>query len=205
MFRNKPSFGERIREIIHPTPVRRRLNTTLHRLQVQLRRLEAKTYQLQARDKAIYSRCISAIQGKNNAQASMYANECAEIRKMVLVTLRSQLALERVALRLETVRDFGDIAYAMSSVGAVVGKVRADLQDLMPDISTELGDVNDALQSVVLEVGQSTEQTFDLSVPTEESEKILKEATTLAEQRMRERFPEMPPIPTREPGSSLQD
>ena len=133
----------------------------------------------------------------------MYASECAEIRKMVLITLRSQMALERVHLRLETVRDFGEIAYAMSSVGAVLGKVRNDLQNLMPDISTELAEVNDTLQSVVLEVGQATEQTFDFNVPTEESEAILKEAATLAEQRMRERFPEMPKIPTAEPGSSL--
>ncbi|MBS7626431.1 hypothetical protein KEJ51_05255, partial [Candidatus Bathyarchaeota archaeon] len=168
---------------------------------VQLRRLEAKTYQLQARDRAIYSKCVAAIQAKNNAQASMYASECAEIRKMVLITMKSQLALERVALRLETVRDFGDIAYQMNLVGSVLSIVRNDLQNLMPDISTELADVNDTLQSVILEAGEATEQNLDFNIPTEESEKILKEATTLAEQKMRERFPEMPQIPTREPGS----
>jgi division protein CdvB (Snf7/Vps24/ESCRT-III family) len=203
MFRHKPTLGERVREAVRPTPIKRRLNTTIHRLQVQMRRLEAKTYQLQARDKALYSKCVSAIQVKNNTQASMYAGECAEIRKMVLVTLRSQMALERVYLRLETVRDFGEIAYAMSSVAGVLGKVRDDLQNLMPEISTELTDVNDTLQSVVLEIGQTSEQTFDINVPTEESEKIMKEATTLAEQRMRERFPEMPQIPTKEPGSPI--
>ncbi|MBS7622463.1 Snf7 family protein [Candidatus Bathyarchaeota archaeon] len=203
MFRHRPTWSERIREAFRPTPVKRRLNQTIHRLQVQMRRLETKAYQLQARDRALYKKCVSAVQSKNNAQASMYASECAEIRKMVLTTMRSQMALERVYLRLETVRDFGEIAYAMSSVGGVLGKVRNDLQDLMPDISTELAEVNDELQSVVLEVGQATEQSFDFNVPTEESDAILKEAATLAEQRMRERFPEMPKIPTAEPGSSL--
>ncbi|MGQ9542814.1 MAG: Snf7 family protein [Candidatus Bathyarchaeia archaeon] len=202
MFRHKPSISEKIKEALHPTPIRKRVNTALHRLQVQLRRLEAKTYQLQSRDKAIYSKCVAAIQAKNNAQASMYANECAEIRRMVLITMRSQLALERVALRLETVRDFGDIAYQMSFVGSVLGTVRNDLQNLMPEISTELADVNETLQSVILEVGETTEQNLDFNIPTEESERILKEATVLAEQKMRERFPEMPRIPTREPGPS---
>ncbi|MEM3381364.1 MAG: Snf7 family protein [Candidatus Bathyarchaeia archaeon] len=201
MFRHKPSLSERIREAFHPTPVRKRVNTALHRLQVQLRRLEAKTYQLQARDRSIYSKCVAAIQAKNNAQASMYASECAEIRKMVLITMKSQLALERVALRLETGRDFGDIAYQMNLVGSVLSIVRNDLQNLMPDISTELADVNDTLQSVILEAGEATEQNLDFNIPTEESEKILREATALAEQKMRERFPEMPQIPTREPGS----
>ena len=203
MFKYKPTWTERIKEAFQPTPIKRRLNTTIHRLQVQNRRLETKTYQLQSRDKALYSKCVSAIQSKNNTQASMYASECAEIRKMVLVTLRSQMALERVGLRLETVRDFGEIAYAMSSVGAVLGKVRNDLQSLMPEISSELAEVNDTLQSVVLEVGQTTEQTFDMNVPTEESEKIMKEASTLAEQKMRESFPDMPQIPTKEPSSAL--
>jgi division protein CdvB (Snf7/Vps24/ESCRT-III family) len=107
-----------------------------------------------------------------------------------------------VALRLETVRDFGDIAYQMNLVGSVLSIVRNDLQNLMPDISTELADVNDTLQSVILEAGEATEQNLDFNIPTEESEKILKEATALAEQKMRERFPEMPQIPTREPGST---
>jgi division protein CdvB (Snf7/Vps24/ESCRT-III family) len=205
MFRYRESWREKFGKILHPEPVKRKLNTTIHRLQVQMRKLESKTYQLQARDKALYAKCVAAVQEKNNAKASMFAEEDSEIRKMVLTTIRSQMLLERVNLRLERVRDFGEFAYSMSSVGAVLGMVRNDLRNIMPEISTEIADVNEILEEMTLEVGQVTEQHFDQTVPTEESEAIMKEATTLAEQRMREKFPEMPRIPTREPGTSLQD
>jgi len=50
----------------------------------------------------------------------MYANEIAEIRKIAKVTLRSELALEQVVLRLETIQEFGDVAAMMGPVAGVV-------------------------------------------------------------------------------------
>jgi division protein CdvB (Snf7/Vps24/ESCRT-III family) len=49
-----------------------------------------------------------------------------------------------------------------------------------------------------MEVGEATENTFDLSASSGESQKILQEANFVAEQKMKERFPELPPIPTSE-------
>jgi division protein CdvB (Snf7/Vps24/ESCRT-III family) len=47
-------------------------------------------------------------------------------------------------------------------------------------------------------VGETSEYTFDMSASNEESQKILTEANFVAEQKMKERFPELPPIPTTE-------
>jgi len=199
MFRKKPRLSERFKEAIQPTPIRRKIVSTLHGLNVQQKQLERKSYQLQTRDKDLYSKCVSALQAKKNELATMYANECAEIRKMIMTTIKSELALEQVALRLETIKVSGDVAHLMGSVLSVIGGVKTQLESMLPEISAELSDIGESLQSAVLEMGEATEQSFGMSIPTEEGNKILDEASVLAEQKMKDKFPEMPSIPTREP------
>lgn len=198
MFRKKLSLSERIKEAFQPTPMKQKISTTLHRLKVQQKQLDRKTNQLQSRDRDLYKKCVSAVQEKKNELATMYANECAEIRKMVMTTIRSQLALEQVSLRLETIKDFGDVTFLMSSVLGVIGGVKNQLSNMLPEISTELADIGDSLQTMTIEMGEATEQTFDASTPTEEATKILEEAKTVAEQKVKEDFPEIPSIPTKE-------
>jgi division protein CdvB (Snf7/Vps24/ESCRT-III family) len=198
VFRKKPPISERIKEAIHPTPMKRKITSTLHRLSVQLKHLERKSYQLQNRDKELYKKCVSALQSKKNEMATMYANECAEIRKIMMTTIKSQLALEQVKLRLETIKDFGEYTYLMGSVLSVIDGIKSQLVSILPDISNELSDIGETLQNMVVEIGDATDQSFDTSIPTEEGNKILDEATAVAEQKMKETLPEIPPIPTKE-------
>jgi len=198
MFKERTPFSKRVKEAIHPTPMKRRITECLFKLKVQTRKLERTSYHLQQRDQALYGKCVLAVQSKNNELASMYANECAELRKMAKVVLHSQLALEQVTLRLETVNEFGQVAYTMLPVAAVVRTLKSQLEGVMPEVSMELSQVNETLEGLAMEVGETTETTFDLSASSEESQKILSEASFVAEQKMKERFPELPPIPTSE-------
>ncbi len=153
---------------------------------------------MQQRDQALYGKCVLAVQGKNTELASMYANECAELRKMAKVVLHSELALEQVTLRLETVNEFGQVAYTMLPVANVVRTLKSQLESVMPEVSLELSEVNETLEELTVAVGETTDTTFDLSSSSEESQRIIQEANIVAEQKMKERFPELPPIPTQE-------
>ncbi len=198
MFRERTPWTRRFKEAMRPTPMRQRINECLFKLKVQQRKLERTSYHMQQRDQALYGKCVLALQSKNTELASMYANECAELRKMAKVVLHSELALEQVTLRLETVHEFGDIAYTMLPVANVVRTLKSQLEGVMPEVSLELSEVNETLGGLAVEVGEATETTFDLSSSSEESQKILQEANMVAEQKMKERFPELPPIPAHE-------
>jgi division protein CdvB (Snf7/Vps24/ESCRT-III family) len=128
----------------------------------------------------------------------MYANECAELRKMAKVVLHSEMALETINLRLQTIRDFGEIAYAMKPVAHVVGVLKTQLQGVLPEVSMELAGVNESLEGMAIEVGEATDTSFDSNASSEQAQQILQEANTVAEQKMKERFPELPPIPAHE-------
>jgi len=198
LFKENRSMMDRVKEAFHPTPLRTRLTEALLRLKMQLSRLDRTAQKMQQRDAALYSKCVSAVEQKNAQLASIYASECAEIRKMAKVILHSQLALEQVALRLELVQQFGQMVYDMKPVAAVVKTIKTQLQGILPEVSMELASVNESLEYVASEVGDVAEESFAMPVSGADAEKILSEANVVAEQKMRERFPDLPPVPTQE-------
>jgi len=198
VFKENRSIVGRVKEAFHPTPIRKRVMEALFKLKIQLSRLDRTAQRMQQRDANLYGKCVTAVQQKNTQLASMYAGECSELRKMAKVVLQSQLALEQVALRLETVLHYGDVAQAMRPVASVVRTIRTQLEGVLPDVSMELASVNESLEYLVMEVGEATEQSLDISVSGDDAQRILNEANVVAEQKMRERFPDLPPVPTQE-------
>lgn len=198
MFKERQSITKRLKEAVSPTPLRYKISTALSTMRVQQRKIENTSRHLEQRDRMLREKCIAAIQAKDNSLASMYANECAEIRKIVKITLHSELALEQVSLRLETVKEFGDIAYTMGSVSGVVGLLKDNLRNVIPEVSLKLGEIHDSLEDMVVEVGEATEQTVDTEAASSEAQRILTEANIIAEQKMKEKFPELPATATSE-------
>ncbi len=182
-------LGERIH---HQEPLKERINQVIYRLKVNQNRLEGANLKTQQHDKSLFDKCVAAQMSKDSARATMYANEIAEIRKMAKVTMRSELALEQVVLRLETIEEFGDVAALMGPVAGVVHAIKDQISGVIPQVGYELGEISEALNGVVMEVGEATGQTYDFEASGTEASKILSEANTIAETRMREKFPELP-------------
>jgi len=147
---------------------------------------------LQQRDKEMFQRCIGAQLSKDTAHAALYANECAEIRKMAHITLSSELALERVILRMQTIEEFGDIMAQIAPVIGVVRETRGRIAGVIPEVASELGEVNNMLSDMSIEAGEVQDQDFDLTASTSEARKVLEESSVIASQQMKERFPELP-------------
>jgi len=196
MFRERVSWKDRVKNAVSPKPMRQRLIETTHKLQLQLHRLERASADVEARDKFLYDKCINSMKHNDVARAKIYAEECAQIRKVAKITLNSQFALERVVLRLEVVKESGDLAHNMSSLKSVVGTIRTDLSNIMPEISLKLAEVDESLSSMVLDMGEATGTFSSSGAPSEEGSKILAEAAVLAEQQVKDRFPELPAAST---------
>jgi len=173
-------------------PLKERVDEAIFRLRVQENRLDAAANRMQQHDKEMFNKCVKSQMDKDNARAAMYANECAQVRKMAKVTLQCQLALEQAALRLETVREFGQIATMMAPVAAVVRSVQGKIAGVIPEVGYELSEIGEMLNSVVYEVGEATGSNYEVQASSEEAQRILTEANTLAEHRMQQRFPDLP-------------
>ena len=191
------------------SPLRTRLTNTVHRgaslndrlaeaifrLQAQENRLAGSAARMQQHDKEMFDKCVRAQISKDNARAAMYANECAQIRKMAKVTLQCQLALEQAALRLETAREFGNIASMMAPVASVVKSVQGHITGIIPEVGYELAEIGEVLNNAVCDAGDPLGTDSGIQTSGEEAQRILTEANALAEHRMQQHFPVLPTAP----------
>ncbi|MEM1545267.1 MAG: Snf7 family protein [Candidatus Methanomethylicia archaeon] len=175
--------------------LKEKIDFAIIRLKSQLEKLEQTGFKLENRDKEMFQKAVNAITSKDFAHAVIYATECAEIRKMAKIVLSTQLAIERVILRLQTVESLGELIVAMGPVVGVVRQLKDQIIGIMPEISFELENVNSMLSGLVVEAGLSDVKSIEVNVENPEAKRIIDEASLIAEQRINERFPSPPSLP----------
>jgi division protein CdvB (Snf7/Vps24/ESCRT-III family) len=181
-----------IRKLHSSEPLKERVAHAIFRLQAQMDKLEHMYSRLQQRDRELFQRCVGAQVEKDDAHARIFANECAELRKIAQVVLGSQLALEKVILRLETVEEFGDIMMQMAPVMGIVRETKSKIAGIVPQVASELEEVNSTLADMTTEFGEVTATESPVEATNEEARKVLEETGLIAEQKLRDHFPDLP-------------
>jgi len=176
-----------------PTPIREVATKSIYTLKIQQNKLEQASFRLKERDRILFETCMGALKKNNKEKASICATEIAEVRKLVKFLYNVQLAIERVMMRLETIKELGDIVTDLKPALRLLQGVSQELFQVLPDVSTELSNVNSAIQDTL----HATKLTADENlVPvgkkTEGGEEILKEVSCFMEQKLSESLPEPP-------------
>ncbi len=116
--------------------------------------------------------------------------------------MQSELALEQVLFKMETAELVGDLGYVMHPVKNVLTMIGKHIREVMPEVSYELSQINESLEGVVTDMGITADTMTPRGAPSPEAEKILHEAGTLAEEKIKTRFPELQPQPSSLPAST---
>jgi division protein CdvB (Snf7/Vps24/ESCRT-III family) len=199
--RDDTPFGNRLKEAVKPPgPLKPRLDFAVRRIELQIQKLDQATDRFSQRDKTIFARIVDAYTKHDSSRANVFANELAEIRKMERLIMNARLALEQIVLRLRTVSELGDVVSTLGPAVGVLRSVRAGLVSVFPEAESELGEIGNMLSGIMMEAGSGTGMTLNFDNVNEDAGKILNEAATVAEQRIKDKFPELPPgmpgIPT---------
>ncbi|QGR20503.1 cell division protein CdvB1/B2 [Stygiolobus azoricus] len=204
--KQEPTLAEKLKTAFKPQqPLRYKLVMADYRLKTTISRLDVYISKLQERDRSLFEKVVEAQMSKDNMRAAMYANEIAEIRKITKQLLATQIALEQVQLRLETVTELGDVFNSLVPVVGVIRELRYAMKGVMPELSVELADLEEGLQEIVIEAGEFSGTGVDFTSTSPEARKILEEATMVAEQRMKEKFPSLPSFVTSVAQKSNED
>ncbi|MEL9940701.1 MAG: Snf7 family protein [Ignisphaera sp.] len=188
-----PSVGEKFKDLFRKKePIKQKLVMADYKIRAMVSRLEVFIERLRERDRTLFERVVDALTQGDEVRAAMYANEIAEIRKMVKQLTITQVALEQVALRLDTVITMGDVMSGLIPVVGVIRELRGIIKGIMPEMSLELSEVEEGLRDVVISAGEALGLPAGDIYTTPEARKILDEARVIAEQRMKEKFPELP-------------
>lgn len=184
-----------IRAIV-PSPrddLKKKINDVIYRLNVQKDKLDEVLTRLQQRDKELFEKTISAYVAKDMARATIYASEVAEIRKIARVIYSSKLALEKVVLRLETIREISNVAIVLAPVIGILKDLKGQLAGIIPETAMELEEITNMMNTMLIEIGEASNTTVAVSISSEEARRILEEARAIAEEKIKEKFPELPP------------
>lgn len=164
------------------------------KLNVSLRKLSHISEALHKEDTQLFTRCVTAHVKGDHVHAMMYANECAEIRRMALHVVTSTYALEQMVLRLRTVVKLGEVMGTMSPVMGVIQETGHRLEGIVPTIAGQLNDANQLLVNSLAHMGTSqlNNQTQNSVVFSDEAAQILDEAKRSAVDTVRSQFPAIP-------------
>lgn len=191
--REEQPFSNKLKEAVRPPgPLKPRLDFAVRRIELQVQKLDQATERFDQRDKTIFARIVDAYTKHDTARANVFASELAEIRKMEKLIINARLALEQIVLRLRTVSELGDVVSTLGPAVGVLRSVRAGLVSVFPEAESELGEIGNMLSGIMIEAGQGSGMTLNFDTVNEDATKILTEAATVAEQRVKDKFPELP-------------
>lgn len=179
-------------------PLRTRIEIAIRRIEAQIQYLDETLNRLSERDRYLFSKIVEAFSKHQIQRARILANELAELRKTANFMMNAELALERVALRLKTVTQLGNVVSTLTPATQVLQSVRTGIGGLLPNAERELGQIGSMLNDLIVEAGEVTGVAPNFEVSSGDAQKILEEAALIAEQRMKEKFPELPSLKTAE-------
>lgn len=194
--RSKEPTSQKIKNAVAPQgDLRKKLVETERSLNGQITKLDKNLTRMKEKEKTLFNRTTGAFQKHDTMQAQAYANELTEHRKAMKLVQGAKLSLEQVQLRLHTITDYGDLANVIAPVGQVVRSVRNNLQKIMPSANDTLSDISSGLDGMMQEIGSVPGLMLNFDTNGEEAEKILAEASAIAETKMSSTLPSIPDLP----------
>jgi division protein CdvB (Snf7/Vps24/ESCRT-III family) len=186
------SFLSKIKDAGKPSVgLKKQINTVLQRIEVQKNKLNNAQNRFEKRDATLFKRTVKALAERDTMRANVLAGELAEIRKVEKMLMHASLALESISLRLNTVSELGDVVTVLAPAAGVLNNIHAGMCDIFPEAGNELGNIGTLLTDIVSTTHHNTATPLNIGTASLEAEKILSEAEVAAENKLKEKLPEI--------------
>ncbi len=189
------SVTGKLREAVKPQgALKPRIQTAVNKLQVQISKMDSMLTKLQERDQQIFQRVVTAMQQHDTNTSKVLSNELAEIRKVTRMLGNARMSLEQVQLRLTTIHDLGDAMVAIGPAMSTMKGLKSSLGRFMPEADSELNSMTQTLNGLMVDSFSGDAFNMESDTTNEETEKILQEASAVAEQQIGDKFPSVPSL-----------
>jgi len=186
-------ISEKLRETVQPQgALKPRIEQAVNKLQGQISKMDSMLSKLRERDAQLFKRIVAAMQHHDAATSRVLSNELAEIRKVSKMLGNARMALEQVQLRLTTIHDLGDAMVAIAPAMSTMKGLKSSLGRFMPEADSELNAMTQTLNGLMMDSLAGGDFNVDTDASNEETERILQEASAVAEQQIGDRFPSVP-------------
>jgi division protein CdvB (Snf7/Vps24/ESCRT-III family) len=173
-------------------PLKPHIENSIYLIQQQNQRLDQASARLAIKDKQYFDRVVDNLTRHDRSKALIAANELVQVRKLEKNVLQIKLALEQISLRLTTVKDYGDFLNTMAPALSILKGVKPGVQEVVPLAEKGFNDLSQSLSGIVTEAGYNTILNAPIETANVEASDILSEAASVAEQKLKEKFPDLP-------------
>jgi division protein CdvB (Snf7/Vps24/ESCRT-III family) len=188
-----PSVTNKLREAVKPQgALKPRIQTAVNKLQVQISKMDSMLGKLRERDAQLFQRVVTAMQQHDTSTSRVLSNELAEIRKVTKMLGNARMSLEQVQLRLTTIHDLGDAMVAIGPAMSTMKGLKSSLGRFMPEADSELNSMTQTLNGLMMDSLAGDSFSMETGASSEETERILQEASAVAEQQIGDKFPSVP-------------
>ncbi|HYB02895.1 MAG TPA: hypothetical protein VED17_00445, partial [Nitrososphaerales archaeon] len=132
--------------------VKDKINVSLRQIEIQRKELQTLKGRLEDRRRVIFESTIRAIEKSDEMTAQVLEGEHAELLKIIKVVMASELALLHICVRLETIRDVGDIMSVLSSAFKSVKKVGKSVSEIAPNMEQAAAEINGSFSNILTEL-----------------------------------------------------
>lgn len=166
---------------------------SLSELRQQNQKFEQSCGNLNTREKELFHMIKEALRGKDSIRANMYANELARVRHLKRVFSQSQLALECISIRMESLLDLYE-AIQLNPVSEAIRDVVSDIQGVSPEFAAGIEQITRLAGETLTQasVGFKEPLLDEAYGASPEGLAILKEVSKTIEDSLTEAFPEPP-------------
>jgi len=186
-------FTGKVRDAVKPQgALKPRIQNAVNKLQVQVSKMDSMLTKLRERDAQLFQRIVTAMQQHDTSASKVLSNELAEIRKVTRMLGNARMSLEQVQLRLTTIHDLGDAMVAIGPAMSTMKGLKSSLGKFMPEADSELNGMTQTLNGLMVDSLAGDSFTMETEASSEETERILQEASAVAEQQIGDKFPSVP-------------
>ncbi len=148
---------------------------------------------LRQRDAVLFKTCSTALKAKNRQRATIFANELAEIRKIIKLVSQTQILVERIILRFETLKELSAAFADLKPALRILHSVTKRLTVVMPQMAHEMERVTESInETLAMTTISSTQLDMPIDVKTPGGEEVLEEVSAFLEEKLTEKLPEPP-------------
>ena len=189
------SMADKFRDTIKPQgALKPRIQNAVNKLQVQTTKMDAMLSKLEERDKQLFKRVVTAVQQHDTSASKVLSNELAEIRKVKKMLGGARMSLEQVQLRLATIHDLGDAMVAIGPAMNTMKSLQSSLGKFMPEADSEMNAMAQTLNGLMVDSISDDSFNMESDASNEETDRILQEASAVAEQQIGDKFPSVPTL-----------
>jgi division protein CdvB (Snf7/Vps24/ESCRT-III family) len=171
--------------------LKKKLDIGSRRIEAHKREVIVLRTRLESRHKSLFEEVVKAIGKKDDNNASVFAVELSEIKKVLRVVRMSELALTQIIVRIESIRDVGDVFANMNESFKIMRSINKSVSGVVPDLENASDEVNSTLTETLTNLGNLS-PAVSLDLNNEGGEELFEKAKLFAEEKANEYSEDLP-------------